>query len=432
MKTKINIGIIGFGTVGAGTVKVLTDNRELIKTKLGTEILIKKIADKDIKTPRPVKVSSEILTTKPEDILLDPEIDIVIELIGGYSPAKEFILQALKNKKHVVTANKALLAMHGGEIFETAYKNNVNILYEASVGGGIPVLRALREGLSSNKINAIYGIINGTANYILSKMSSENSSFVDVLNEAQEKGYAEKDPSFDIEGIDSAHKLSILAYLAYGCFFPFKNIYTEGISQVTPLDITYARELGYVIKLLGIIKNINNRIELRVHPTMIPIDYLLASVNGVFNGIYISGDPVGDTLFYGRGAGALPTGSAVVSDVMDIARHILNRTTSIPEFKWQNEYKEIVPMNEIETSYYIRMNTLDESGVLSKIAGIFAKYNISIFSVIQKGKSINNKVNIIMMTHKSIEKNMRQAITEIDSLPVVNTKSMIIRVENRD
>ena len=343
MKDKINIGIIGFGTIGAGTAKILINNAEIIKRRLGLPVVLKRIADLDIKKDRGIKLEKGVLTEKAEDILNDPDIDIVIELIGGYEPAKKFILKAIENGKNIVTANKALLAVHGEEIYKAAASKGVDIGFEGSVGGGIPIIRILKEGLAANNILSIYGIINGTSNYILTKMTNEGRAFGDVLSEAQRLGYAEADPTFDIEGIDSAHKLTLLTTLAFGTPVKFDNIYTEGITRITPLDIEYAKEFGYKIKLLAISKMDNGEIEVRVHPTMVPNEYLISTVDGVFNAIYIQGDAVGETMFYGRGAGDMPTGSAVVSDIIEIARNIItNSVGRVPPPAFQlKERKEL-------------------------------------------------------------------------------------------
>src|SRR3990172_3342670 len=323
---KINVGIVGFGTVGTGTAKILIENSLLIEERVGIPIVVKTIADHDIEKEREIKVDPPVLTKDANEILDDPEIDIVVELIGGYGYAKEFIIKAIDKGKHVVTANKALLAIHGDEIFKAVYKKGVDIGFEASVGGGIPIIRALKEGLVANRIESIYGIVNGTTNYILTKMTSEGKKFGDVLKKAQEKGYAEADPTFDVEGVDAAHKLAVLISLAYGVRIRFEDIYTEGISKITPLDIEFAREFGYRIKLLAITKDDRGKIEARVHPTMLKESAMLANVDGVFNAIYVTGDAVGSTMFYGRGAGMMPTGSAVVSDIADIARNIIKKS----------------------------------------------------------------------------------------------------------
>ena len=433
MKNKINVGIIGFGTIGAGTAKILINNAEIIKRRLGAPVVLKRIADLDIKKDRGIKLEKGVLIEKAEDILNDPAIDIVIELIGGYEPAKKFILKAIENGKNVVTANKALLAVHGEEIYKAAAAKGVDISFEGSVGGGIPIIRVLKEGLAANNILSIYGIINGTSNYILSKMTNEGKAFLDVLSEAQRLGYAEADPTFDIEGIDSAHKLAVLTTLAFGTPVKFDNIYTEGITKVTPLDIEYAKEFGYKIKLLAISKMDNGEIEVRVHPTMVPNEYLISTVEGVFNAIYISGDAVGDTMFYGRGAGDMPTGSAVVSDIIEIARDIINNSKGrVPSAAFQlNERKalKIKKMDEIVCPFYLRFMAMDNPGVLSKISGVLGEHNISIASMIQKGRKEGGAVSVVMMTHVAKEKDVQDALSEIDKMSFVSAKTAFIRVE---
>ena len=433
MKDKINIGIIGFGTIGAGTAKILINNAEIIKRRLGLPVVLKRIADLDIKKDRGIKLEKDVLTEKAEDILNDPDIDIVIELIGGYEPAKKFILKAIENKKNVVTANKALLAVHGEEIYKAASVKKVDIGFEGSVGGGIPIIRVLKEGLAANNILSIYGIINGTSNYILTKMTNEGKAFSDVLSEAQRLGYAEADPTFDIEGIDSAHKLAVLTTLAFGTPVKFDNIYTEGITKVTPLDIEYAKEFGYKIKLLAISKMDNGEIEVRVHPTMVPNEYLISTVEGVFNAIYVAGDAVGETMFYGRGAGDMPTGSAVVSDIIEIARDIINNSIGrVPSPAFQlNERKalKIKKMDDIVCPFYLRFMAMDNPGVLSKISGVLGEHNISIASMIQKGRKEGGAVSVVMMTHEAKEKDIQDALTEIDKMSFVSAKTAFIRVE---
>jgi homoserine dehydrogenase len=427
----INVGIIGLGTVGSGTVRILLENKDVLAERLGFEINLKKIAARDILKKRDLKVPEGILTADVDTLLNDPEIRIIVELIGGISPAKEYILKALSKGKHVVTANKALLATDGSEIFAAAHKAGVEIGFEASVAGGIPIIKVIREGLVANRIKALYGIINGTTNYILTKMTEENMEFADALSGAQKLGYAEADPTFDIEGIDSAHKLSILAYLAYGIPFPFQDMYTEGISRISPLDISFASEFGYKVKLLAIAKEADSEIELRVHPTMVPQGFLLSKVDGSFNAIYVDGDATGSTLYYGRGAGAAPTGSAVVSDIADIARDINNNVIErIPMVKAGRAFK-IKKMDEVVSKYYFRFSALDKPGVLSKISGILGTYNISIASVIQKGRKVGEAVPLVVLTHEATEKDVRKAIEEIDRLAIVMGKTIIIRVEGQ-
>ena len=430
----INIGIIGFGTVGTGTAKILIRNRDIISRRTGFDINLKRIADVDIKRDRGIKLPKGVLTTDAEKILNDPEIDIVVELIGGKRPAKDFILKAIRNKKHIVTANKALLATEGNEIFAEAKKNSVEIGFEASVAGGIPIIKVIREGLIANRIMAVYGIINGTSNYILTKMTDEGIEFSDALKEAQRLGYAEADPTFDIEGIDSAHKLAILASLAYNIPLSFNKIYKEGITRITSQDIEFAGELGYKIKLLAIAKASDGKVELRVHPTMVPKDYLISKVDGVFNAIYINGDAVGDTLYYGRGAGDMPTGSSIVSDIVDIARNIKKGATGrIPGIgSMKGAGLKIKNIEEIEAMYYFRFSAFDKPGVLSKVSGVLGKYNISIASVIQKGRKVGEAVPLIVLAHRAKEKDVAKAVAEIDKLPVVADKTLYIRVEGRE
>jgi len=423
---QVKVGVIGFGVVGTGTIKILLNQRELIKKRTGIDIILKKVADKDIERPREINLPKEILTTDAWEIIKDPEIDIVVELVGGTTIAKEFIIEALKNGKHVVTANKALLAEHGNEIFEEALQRGLKIGFEASVGGGIPIIKVMKEGLVANKILAIYGIINGTTNFILTKMTNEGIDFQDALSEAQRLGYAEADPTLDIEGIDSAHKITILASLAYGIPLSFNKVYCEGITKITAQDIAFAREFGYKIKLLAITKILDGEIELRVHPTMVPEDYLISKVDGVFNAIYVEGDSVGETLYYGRGAGSMPTGSSVVADIVDIAKGV---NTMPPDF---SEKLYIKPMEEIESMYYFRFTALDRPGVLSKISGVFGEHNISIASVIQKGRSKAGAVPLVILTHKAKEKDVLEALEKIDKLPVVAAKSVFIRVEGQE
>ncbi len=423
---QVRIGIIGFGTVGTGTIKILLNQRELIKKRTGIDLILKKVADKDIEKPREITLSKEILTTDAMELIKNPEIDIVVELIGGIHPAKDFIIEAFRNGKHVVTANKALLAEEGNDIFLEARQKGVKLGFEASVGGGIPIIKVMREGLVANKMLAIYGIINGTTNYIFTKMTDEKIDFQDALRQAQDLGYAEADPTLDIEGIDSAHKLTILASLAYGIPLSFNKVYCEGITKITAQDIAFAGEFGYKIKLLAITKILDGEIELRVHPTMIPDNYLISKVDGVFNAIYVEGDSVGPTLYYGRGAGSMPTGSAVVADIVDIAK---GSETLPVDF---SEKYNIKPVQEIESRYYFRFTALDSPGVLSKISGVFGQHNISIASVIQKGRSKAGAVPLVILTHKAREKDVLDAVDKIDKLPVVAGKSVFIRVEGEE
>lgn len=432
----INVGLIGLGTVGSGMVKILQANNKLIKERLGALIILKKIADKDIDRPRPLQLDKEILTTNVNEVLDDPEISIVVELIGGYEPAKTFILRAIENGKHVVTANKALLATHGREIFTAAAKRKVDIGFEASVGGGIPIIKAIKEGLVANNIGSIFGIMNGTANYILSRMTNEGISFRKVLKEAQHEGYAEADPTLDVEGVDTAHKLAICISLAYGIQIKLKDIYTEGISKIDPIDLKFADEFGYRIKLLAISRSWEDGVEARVHPTMIPKAHILSNVGGVYNAFQIMGDSVGHILLCGLGAGMMPAGSAVVSDLVDLSRNIVyGSIRRVPLLSYQDhhiKHGHIRPIDELITHYYFRFSAVDRPGVLSKISGILGQNNISISSVIQKGRQIKGLVPIVMMTHEAKEANVRKALAEINKLDVVKGKTVIIRVEQEN
>ncbi len=430
-KKSINVGIIGFGTVGTGTARILLENAGVITRRLGAPVVLKVISDLDVKRDRGIRLGNVKLTTSAQDIISDPEIDVVVELIGGYKPAKEFMLAAIANKKHVVTANKALLAVHGEEIYAAAEKAGVTLGYEASVAGGIPILAAIRSGLAANNIKSIYGIVNGTCNYILTLMTNAGRKFEEVLKEAQAMGYAEADPTFDIEGIDSAHKLAVLTMLAYGTPVRFEDIYTEGISKITPLDIEFARELGYKIKLLAITKTADGEVEARVHPTMLPEGYPIATVDGVFNALSVVGDAVGSTMFYGRGAGDMPTGSAVVSDIIEIGRDILSgcaNRSPVAAFRERTPLK-IRKMDDITSCYYLRFSALDKPGVLSRISGVLGKNNISIESVIQKGRGGAEAVPLVMMSHEAIERDVRKSLDEINKMDCVAGPTMVIRVE---
>lgn len=431
---EIKIGLLGFGTIGAGVVKLLTKNGLLIEEKLGARLTLKKIADLDITTDRGVVVPPGVLTTKVEEVLSDPAIAVVIELIGGYEPARSFVLKAIENGKHIVTANKALLAVHGTEIYAAAARNGVEVLYEAAVGGGIPVLSAIKGNMAANNFTTVLGILNGTCNYILTKMTKEGADFAAVLKKAQELGYAEADPTFDIEGIDTAHKLCILLSLCFGTRVNFKDIHTEGISSISAVDIAFARDFGYKIKLLAIGKRDGERIEARVHPTMIPVNYPLADVDGAFNAIRLTGDFVGPVMLYGRGAGMDPTASAVVGDVMDVARNIMagvgRRTAPLGYLDERVKTLKIKPMGEIESKYCLRFSALDKPGVLAKISGALGRYGISIESMIQKGRSAGETVPIVIMTHEALEANVREALAEIDAFDMIQEKSNLIRIED--
>ncbi len=430
----VKIGLIGFGTIGAGVVEILLKNGDMIKDRLGATLELVKIADLDITTDRGVAVDPGILTTKVEEVVDNPEIDIVVELIGGYEPARTFILKAIENGKHIVTANKALLAKHGCEIFEALEKKDRSIGFEASVGGAIPIIRSIKEAFVANQFYTIEGIVNGTANYILSKMSDEDCDFNTALKEAQEKGYAEADPTFDVEGHDSAHKISILSSLAYGTRVDCDDICTEGIWNISPEDIQCAREFGYRIKLLAIAKSDGNSLDVRVHPAMIPSDHPMANVNGVLNAIRVCDNFMNENVLVGHGAGALPTGSAVMGDVVEIARCILAGSVNrVPPCSFKNKNLTAIPLkdiNDIEAEYFLRFSVIDNPGVLSKIAGILGEQSISIDSVIQRGRDSNGKgVSLVIMTHLAKEKNIRTALGQIDQMEVVCQKTNLIRVE---
>jgi homoserine dehydrogenase len=431
----VQIGLIGFGTVGSGVVQVLEQNGPLIERRLGRPLVLRRIADLDLKTDRGVRVDSRKLTRDAHEVLDDPNISIVIELIGGFEPAKTYILEAFRNKKHVVTANKALLALHGDEIFRAAHRYGVDINFEASVGGGIPIIRSLREGLAANRITSIFGILNGTSNYILSRMTGEGGEFEQVLKEAQEKGFAESDPSMDIDGVDPAHKLAILISLACGARVDFDKIFTEGISGISPLDIQYSLEFGYRIKLLAIAKTAGTQVEARVHPTLVPLEHPLSTVGGVDNAIFVTGDAVGSTMFYGQGAGKLPTASAVVGDVLELARNVLRRAPSrVSPLSHQIRYVKAVRIKEIHhvvTPWYMRFSVVDRPGVLSKISGILGRNGISIAAVIQKGRQTREAVPVVMMTHEARGRDILRALKEIDRLPIVLDHTVRLRVENR-
>jgi len=431
---EIQIGLLGFGTIGTGVVKLLNKNGLLIEEKLGARLILKRVADLDITTDRGVPLAAGVLTGNADEVLTDPDISVVIELIGGYEPARTFVLKAIENGKHVVTANKALLAVHGAEIYAAAARNGVEILYEAAVGGGIPVLSAIRGNLAANNFTTVLGILNGTCNYILTKMTKEGADFALVLKKAQELGYAEADPTFDIEGIDTAHKLSILLSLCFGTWIEFKDIHTEGICSISALDINFAREFGYKIKLLAIGKRDGERIEARVHPTMIPVNYPLADVDGAFNAIRLTGDFVGPVMLYGRGAGMEPTASAVVGDVLEIARNLMagigRRCAPLGYLNDRIKRLTIKPMGEIVSKYYLRFSVLDKPGVLAKIAGALGRNGISIESMIQTARMAGEPVPIVIMTHEAREMDVRKALEEIDGFELITEKSNFIRIED--
>lgn len=432
---KIKVGIIGFGTIGSGVVRILTTHGDTVGQRLGAEVEVVKIADLDITTDRGIEVGSNVLTTDVREVIGHPEIDVIVELMGGYEPARAFILQAITRGKHVVTANKALLAKYGDEIFSAVEDHQVSIGFEAAVGGGIPIIRSIREAFVANEINSIEGIVNGTANYILSKMSDEHCDFDVALEEAQKKGFAEANPTFDIEGIDSAHKISILTRLAYGTPVNFDDITIQGISGITLDDIECAREFGYRIKLLAISKFNGKSVDIRVHPAMIPQSHPMANVNGVLNAVRVCDNLMEENVLVGHGAGSLPTGSAVVADIVEIARDVLSGSKCrVPSQSFQkNEVKTLPIMNieEIDSEYFLRFSVLDIPGVLSRISGVLGSHSIGINSVIQKGRCDQGSgVPLIMMTHRANEKDVQLALKEIDDLEIVCDKSNFIRVES--
>jgi len=428
----IRVGLLGLGTVGAGVARVLLSHREELEEKIGAPVVLSAIADKDLTNPRKgLNLGDLPLTSDPAKVLDDPVIDIVVELIGGLEPARSFILRALANGKHVVTANKALLATHGEELYAAAKEKGRMLAFEAAVAGGIPLIRSVKEGLAANRITSLYGIVNGTSNYILSKMTDEGLEFSRVLAEAQAQGYAEADPTYDVEGIDSAHKLQILATLAFRSSVKLKDIYVEGITKITPEDITLAREMGFRIKLLAIAKAGNGTLELRVHPTMIPEHSPMSAVSGVFNAVFLSGDVVNDLMFYGRGAGQLPTASSVWADVVEIARRIAAGQAAVPQDLPVLGRKPLTlkPIEEVTSAYYLYVSALDQPAVLAQVAGILGKYEISIASVIQKVRQHAKAVPVVMMTHEASEGSMKKALQEIDALRVIVAPTRMIRVE---
>ena len=431
---KINIGLLGCGTVGTGVAKLLMENKQLLTARVGADLNLKWVADIDIETDRGIQLPDGAFINDAHKVVDDPDTDIIIEMIGGEGIAKDLILKAIENGKHVVTANKALLAAQGNELFAAASQKGVDLAFEASVGGCMPIIKSIRESLVGNHIKAMTGILNGTCNYILSKITDEGISFKEALDQAQNQGYAEADPTLDIEGFDTAHKIAILAALAYGMEINLGDVYIEGISRITPLDIAFAEQFGYRIKLLAISKFIDDRVEARVHPTMIPFDNLLTHINGTVNAVTVSGDAVGDILLYGHGAGMMPTASAVISDIVDIARNILCGTARrVPPLSYQRENIRkipILPIEDLVTHYYFRFAALDHPGVLSTISGILGKYDISIQSVHQKGRKTNGSVPVVMLSHLVREADVKQALSEISALDVVSDEPILIRIEN--
>lgn len=437
MKTRVTVGLVGFGTVGTGVAKVLLRNAEVIARRVGIPVDLVRIVDLDVTTDRGMSLPDGLLTSDLNSVLNDPSIDMIIELIGGYDAAKRLILDAMAKGKHVVTANKALLAVHGEDVFEAASRAGVDLGFEASVGGGIPIIRSLTEGLAANNLSSIVGIMNGTSNYILTRMAQEKQEFREALAQAQAAGYAEADPTFDVEGVDSAHKLAILVNLAYGTPVNFKEVYTEGITTLTPLDINYALEFGMTVKLLGIAKFRDGEVEVRVHPTMIPQTSTLARVDGVYNAIHLVGDVVGDIVLYGQGAGSLPTASAVVSDVIAIARNLNKKAPGrVPPTSFQPDRRiplRIRPIDELTSRYYLRFMVPDRPGVLSQISGVLGSHEISIASVLQRERQKDQTVPVVIMTHRASERSIQTALRDINRMAsIISEPTTLVRVEDEE
>lgn len=438
MSKAVGVGLVGFGTIGTGVVKVMQGNAAVIEQRLGFPLRLVRIADLDTETNRGVDLAGIRFDSDTEGLITDPEVGIVIELIGGYGAARKVTLRSIENGKHVVTANKALLALHGAEIFDAARKQGVDVAFEASVGGGIPILRSMREGLSANRILSLHGIVNGTTNYVLCEMEQTGEDFEPVLKRAQDLGYAEADPSFDVDGVDAAHKLTLLAAMAFGADLAFEDIPTEGIRGLTPLDFEAAQEFGYRIKMLAIAKlradGGTERIEARVHPTMIPEKDLLARVDGAMNAVAVTGDAVGPTLFYGAGAGEMPTASAVVADLMEVAREIkrgsAGRVAPLSYVPDALQQKPVVPLGELIARCYLAISVRDQPGVLGEIASILGEHGVSIESMIQKGRDhAAGAVPIVVLTHPAPEAAVRSALAEVDALAAVSEKTRMIRIE---
>ena len=431
MTRNIHVGIIGCGTVGSGVARALLEKGRFLEQRIGARIVLRRVCDRDLRPTRGFRLPAGVATTDPAAILRDPDIQIVVELIGGLEPAQAFILEALRRGKHVVTANKALLAHAGGRLFAAAARAGVDLYFEASVGGGIPIIKVLREGLIANELDAILGIVNGTSNYVLTQMREHGLSFREALLAAKQHGYAERDPSLDIDGDDASHKLAILTWLGFGVSVHPTDIHVEGISKISQADIHYADELGYCIKPLAIAKRVDRALEVRVHPTLLAKTHLLANVNGVYNAIYLHGDLVGSELFYGRGAGQNPAASSVVSDIADVARNITSGVRRrIPVTPAPNQgIRRLRRMGDIETRYYMRFLATDRPGVLARIAGVLGRHQISIASVHQKERRAARIVPVVMMTHEAKESNVRAALQAIDRLGFVKHPTVAIRTE---
>ena len=431
----VKIGILGLGTVGSGTINVLGRNADEIQRRAGRGIHVVHVAARDLKRKRDCSIAGLRLSADPYEVVNNPDVQVVVELIGGYEPARALVLKAIENGKHVVTANKAMIAAHGNEIFAAAQKKGVMVAFEAAVAGGIPIIKTIREGLAGNRVEWLVGIINGTSNFILTEMRDRGADFADVLAEAQRLGYAEADPAFDVEGIDAAHKLTILAAIAFGIPLQFKKVYTEGITKITRLDVEYAEQLGYRIKSLGVARRTAKGVELRVHPTLIPERRLIANVDGVMNAVLVKGDAVGPILSYGAGAGAEPTASAVVADLVDVVRTLTaDPNNRVPHLAFQADQLSdlpVLPMEEVETAYYLRLQAQDKPGVLADVTRILADLGISIEASLQyEPRAGENTVPVIILTQRVVEKYMNQAIAKIEALPSIGTKIMRIRLEH--
>ena len=431
MNRTVHVGLIGFGTVGAGVARVLLEKARWLEQRVGARLVLRRVCDRDVRRSRGFRLPAGLATSDATEVLHDPEIQVVVELIGGLEPARSFIVEALRRGKHVVTANKALLAHSGQALFTAAAKANADLYFEASVGGGIPIIKVLREGLIANEVDAILGIVNGTSNYILTRMREKPLTFHEALLEAKQHGYAERNPSLDIDGLDASHKLAILTLLGFGVQAAPSEIYVEGISRISQADIQYADELGYCIKPLAIAKQVDHELEVRVHPTLLDKTHLLANVNGVYNAIYVHGDLVGSELFYGRGAGQNPAASAVLSDLADVARNIASGVSlRIPlDHDPHHSVRRLRRMGDIETRYYMRFMATDQPGVLARISGVLGRHHISIASVHQKERKAARIVPVVMMTHDAKESDVRTALRIIDRLPFVKQPTVALRTE---
>lgn len=429
---EIGVGLLGLGNVGSGLVRLLSENAEAIEARLGARVVVRRIAVREAEKRRKVEVDRKLLTTKPAQVIEDPSVEIVVELMGGEEAAREAMLHAIRKRKSVVTANKALLATQGDELFAAADEAGVDLYYEASVCGGVPVIRALREGLASDRIDAIYGIVNGTSNFIISTMTDEGRSFDEVLSMAQKEGYAEADPALDVDGVDAAHKLAVLMMLSFGTRVSFQDIYVEGIRPLAPVDFQYAERFGYVIKPLVIARDHGpDGLEARVHPAMIPRRWMLASVSGVYNAVYVSSYALGPSMYYGRGAGMMPTAVAVVSDIIEVSRNILARSAGAGPRRTLRRWTDrpIRDIGRLRSKYYLRFGVLDRPGVLAQLAGILGEHDISIAQVVQDGtREAERPATVVVLTHVATEKNVRLALAQIDKLTSVVEKTRLVRI----